>query len=409
MRFKAQVALAASFLLLLTFFNSKSRFFVSSFFHKLIASTGMLDAKVIVESNSVSFSDITESSVVNENPYIFAQSLPLSGLSARVGREYARGMDLALREINNSGGLHNRKIMIWRLDDQYEPNLTIKNTHKFRTNPKVISLLGYWGTPTTKASLNILEGSNLMHIAPLTGASIFRNNNNDRFLHFRSSYDQEALIITEYLKQNGFLRPSIVYQDDSFGFDFLNSFEKYFKQFGLESVGNLPIARNSSDLGSTIVKLDNSKPDAVIIISVGTGVTDIINGLDQMGTHPQIFTVSFAGIDTLFDKLPRHLSYGIGASQVVDFPWDMRVKYVHDYQKRVFLDDPSKGFSYLSLEGYSVMKWLHNIMKDLNPDFTRDDFNNKIKTFIANNAERKEMPKPNIVFLGSSPWRPGIN
>ena len=69
----------------------------------------------------------------------------------------------------------------------------------------------------------------------------------------------------------------------------------------------------------------------------------------------------------------------------------------------------SKGFSYLSLEGYSVMKWLHNIMKDLNPDFTRDDFNNKIKTFIANNAERKEMPKPNIVFLGSSPWRPGIN
>ena len=299
--------------------------------------------------------------------------------------------------------------MIWRLDDQYEPNLTIENTHRFRTNSKVISLLGYWGTPTTKASLNILEGSNLMHIAPLTGASIFRNKNNDRFLHFRSSYDQEALIITEYLKQNGFLRPSIVYQDDSFGFDFLNSFEKYFKQFSLQFVSKLPITRNSSDLGSTILKLNNSKPDAVIIISVGTGVTDIINGLDQMGTHPQIFTVSFAGIDTLFDKLPRHLSYGIGASQVVDFPWDMRVKYVHDYQKRVFLDDPSKGFSYLSLEGYSVMKWLHNIMKDLNPDFTRDDFNNKIKTFIANNAERKEMPKPNIVFLGSSPWRPGIN
>ena len=184
-------------------------------------------------------------------------------------------------------------------------------------------------------------------------------------MHFRSSYDQEALI--PEFQANGFLRPSIVYQDDSFGFDFLNSFEKYFKQFSLQFVSKLPITRNSSDLGSTILKLNNSKPDAVIIISVGTGVTDIINGLDQMGTHPQIFTVSFAGIDTLFDKLPRHLSYGIGASQVVDFPWDMRVKYVHDYQKRVFLDDPSKGFSYLSLEGYSVMKWLHNIMKDLNP------------------------------------------
>jgi len=111
----------------------------------------------------------------------------------------------------------------------------------------------------------------------------------------------------------------------------------------------------------------------------------------------------------LFDKLPRHLSYGIGASQVVDFPWDTRIKYVHDYQKRIYLDDPSKGFSYLSLEGYSVMKWLYNIMKDLDPDFTRDQFNNKIKSFIANNPERNEMPKPNIVFLGSSPWMPGIN
>ena len=409
MRFKAQVVLAASFLLLLALFNPKSRFFFLSAFHKVLSSTGILNAELVVESNSVSFSDITAPSVVNENPYIFAQSLPLSGLSARVGREYARGIDLALREINDSGGLHNRKIMIWRKDDQYEPKLTIANTHKFRTNTKVISLLGYWGTPTTKASLNMLEGSNLMHIAPLTGASIFRNQENDRFLHFRSSYDQEALIITEYLKQNGFLRPLIVYQDDSFGFDFLNSFEKYFQKFGLQPVGKLPITRNSSDLGSTIVKSYNSKPDAVIIVSVGTGVTDIINGLDHMGLHPQFFTISFAGIDTLFDKLPRHLSYGIGASQVVDFPWDTRIKYVHDYQKRIYLDDPSKGFSYLSLEGYSVMKWLYNIMKDLDPDFTRDQFNNKIKSFIANNPERNEMPKPNIVFLGSSPWMPGIN
>ena len=55
------------------------------------------------------------------------------------------------------------------------------------------------------------------------------------------------------------------------------------------------------------------------------------------------------------------------------------------------------------------MKWLYNIMKGLDPDFTRDDFNNKIKSFIANNPDRIEMPKPNIVFLGSSPWMPGIN
>ena len=409
MRFKAQVVLAASFLLLLTLFNSKSRFFLSSAFHKVLASTGVLDAKVVAESNSVSFSDIAAPSVVKDNPYIFAQSLPLSGLSARVGREYARGMDLALREINKSGGLHNRKIMIWRKDDQYEPKLTIANTHKFRIDPRVISLLGYWGTPTTKASLGILEGSNIMHIAPLTGASIFRTENNNRFLHFRSSYDQEAFIISEYLKQNGFLRPLIIYQNDSFGFDFLTSFEKYFQEFGLQPVGKLPITRNSSDLGSTIVQSYNSKPDAVIIISVGTGVTDIINGLDNMGIQPQYFTISFAGIDTLFDKLPRHLSYGIGASQVVDFPWDTRIKYVHDYQKQIYRDDPSRGFSYLSLEGYSVMKWLYNIMKDLDPDFSRDDFNNRIKSYIANNPERKEMPKPNIVFLGSSPWRPGIH
>ena len=409
MRLKTQVALVASFLILLGLLNSKSRFTLSSGINRAFLSMSILDTEVVVESNSAYFSDINSPVVEHENPYIFAQSLPLSGMSARVGREYARGIDLALREINDSGGLHNRKIMIWRKDDQYEPKLTVNNSKEFAANSKVISLLGYWGTPTTKASLGILEDTNIMHIAPLTGASIFRNDGDHRFLHFRSSYDQEAKIITRYLKQNGFLRPSIVYQNDSFGFDFLKSFEKYFEQFRLQTVGKLPITRNSSDLGATTIELHNTKPDSVIIISVGTGVTDIINGMDAMGSHPQYFTVSFAGIDTLFDKLPRHLSYGIGASQVVDFPWDMRKEYVNEYQKQIYRDNPSKGFSYLSLEGYSATKWLFNIMKELQPNFTRDDFNLTIKSYVKNNPDRKEMPKPNIVFLGSSQWRPGIN
>ena len=90
----------------------------------------------------------------NPKPYVFAQSLPLTGPAAHLGRSYSRGIDAALREINQAGGINGRPVKIWRLDDKYEPNLTIDNTALFTKQPEVLGLFGYVGTPTTKAILN---------------------------------------------------------------------------------------------------------------------------------------------------------------------------------------------------------------------------------------------------------------
>ena len=344
-------------------------------------------------------------SLLNEvpRPWLLAQSVPLKGPSGNIGERFALGIDTVLRDLNNRGGIAGRPVKVWRIDDGYEPENTLRNTRWFAAEPDVLALFGFFGTPTSKAALPIAKKAGLTLVAPLTGASVLRAQGQTGVLHFRASYGEEARRIVNHLVNDGFVRIAVAYQNDAYGKDVLASTVKALQTHDLRAVSTAALPRNSTETTQAAGTIVKSKPDALIVISLSKTMASLVNNVHRSGSRPQLMTISPAGTKALFRDLPQAAAFGVGVTQVVPFPWDARHPDVASYQRQLRQQQPDGDvdFDFYSLEGFMAAQWLVKAMEAIAPDITRQRLVNELKRTTPGLHRTID-----LVFLGSDPWEP---
>ncbi len=336
-------------------------------------------------------------------PWLLAQSLPLKGPSGLIGERFALGIDTVLRELNKRGGIAGRPVKIWRIDDGYEPENTLRNTRWFAAEPDVLALFGFFGTPTSKAALPIAKKAGLTLVAPLTGASALRAQGQTGVLHFRASYGEEARRIVNHLVNDGFVRIAVAYQNDAYGKDVLASTEKALQSHDLRAVSTAALPRNSTETTQAADTIVKSKPDALIVISLSKTMASLVNNVHRSGSRPQLMTISPTGTKALFRDLPQAAAFGVGVTQVVPFPWDARHPDVASYQRLLRQQQPDGDvdFDFYSLEGFMAAQWLVKAMEAIAPNVTRERLMKELKRTTPGLHRSID-----LVFLGSDPWEP---
>ena len=338
-------------------------------------------------------------------PWLLAQSLPLKGPSGNIGERFALGIDTVLRDLNNRGGIAGRPVKVWRIDDGYEPENTLRNTRSFAEEPDVLALFGFFGTPTSKAALPIAKEAGLTLVAPLTGASALRTEGQTGVLHFRASYREEAQRIVNHLVNDGFVRIAVAYQNDAYGKDVLASTVEALQTHDLRAVSTAALPRNSTETKQASETIVKSKPDALIVISLSKTMASLVNNVHRNGSRPQLMTISPTGTKALFRDLPQAAAFGVGVTQVVPFPWDARHPAVASYQRLLRQQqqdvEVEVDFDFYSLEGFMAAQWLVQAMETVAPEITRDRLMNELKRTTP------ELHRSiDLVFLGSDPWEP---
>ncbi len=376
--------------------------------------TQQQDRLVVQPTNTVAPNDAAQN-VSSENldslldekprPWLLAQSLPLKGPSGHIGERFALGIDTVLRDLNNRGGIAGRPVKIWRIDDGYEPENTLRNSRLFAAEPEVLALFGFFGTPTSKAALPIAKKAGLTLVAPLTGASSLRANGQIGVLHFRASYAEEARRIVDHLVNDGFVRIAVAYQDDAYGKDVLASTLEALKTHNLRAVSTAALPRNSTETTQAADTLVKSKPDALIVISLSKTMASLVNNLHRNNSRPQLMTISPTGTKALFRDLPQAAAFGVGVTQVVPFPWDARHPDVASYQRLLRQQqqdvEVEVDFDFYSLEGFMAAQWLVQAMETIAPEITRDRLMNELKRTTPGLHRSID-----LIFLGSDPWEP---
>ena len=352
-------------------------------------------------TNQVASSNLNVLLAEQPTPWILAQSLPREGPSGHIGERFSLGIDTVLREVNQRGGIAGRPVKIWRLDDGYEPDQTLRNTRQFAEEPEVLALFGYFGTPTSHAALPVAQSAGLSLVAPLTGASSLRTPGQTSVLHFRASYAKEAQRIVKHLVNDGFIRIAVAYQNDAYGKDVLASTLAALKANGLEAIATAPLPRNSLDTNAAAKTLAAANPDALVVISLSKTMASLVNNIHQLGRRPQLMTVSPTGTTALFNDLPQAAAYGVGVTQIVPFPWDARHPEVASYQRLLRQQQPDVDFTFLSLEGFMAARWLIEAMEAISPEITRERLVQELKRTTPTLHRSVD-----LIFLGSDPWEP---
>ena len=361
-------------------------------------------------------------------PLLLGQSLPLSGPSGRLGQAYLSGAQAWFSEINRRGGIHGRRIRLISLDDQYEPDQTLRNTRQLLDQKQVlklcptcepaIALFGYVGTPTTKVVLPMIQSRGVPLVAPMTGASLLRQPSQQMVFNLRASYRMEIDAIVNNLVRDARHRIAIVYQNDAFGEDGLNATLDALKSHDLQPVTITTVERNSDRVEKAVADLMKASPapNGVVIISAYVSSAALSRDLLNRGLKAQLMNVSFVGTKALQDAMPVGQSNGIGVAQVVPFPWNRWIPVVAEYQRLMRLNTPNPSFSFASLEGFLAAQLMTEGLQRAGTNPSRERLLQALESIrgIDLGGFRMDLSEQDhqasdfveLTFLGSQRWEP---
>jgi branched-chain amino acid transport system substrate-binding protein len=214
----------------------------------------------------------------------------ISGPVSSFGKYSVEGVKMRMNEINENGGIHGRKLVLFAEDHQYQVPRAVQAANKLINKDKIFLMLASLGTPMNNAVFQMQEGKDIPNLFPLSSArSMTDPLHRLKFGALSSYYDQIRSGVKWAVEDQGKNKICVLYQDNDFGQETYDAVIDQLSSMNLslhEKATNKP---TDTDLTSQITKLKNADCEAV---AMGTIVKDTIIGYakaKQMGWDALFF------------------------------------------------------------------------------------------------------------------------
>jgi branched-chain amino acid transport system substrate-binding protein len=180
---------------------------------------------------------------------------------AAYGEMNKRGIDLAIEQINQEGGVRGRPLRIVLRNDKGDGTRAVAIASEFVGDPKVVAVVGHVNSGTMIAAARVYDGglpavSTTASTPDLTGVSpwVFR---------VISSDSVNGLDLARHARAQGFRKAAILYENNAYGRGLAESFER---NFGGLIVANDPIpSEASSNVEPFLAWIAQRSPDVVFV------------------------------------------------------------------------------------------------------------------------------------------------
>ncbi len=272
---------------------------------------------------------------------------------------YKKGMELAVEEINATGGLNGKKVELFTRDDNANPGDAVRAAEELVSREKVDVLTGSFLSNIGLALTDFAKQKKFFFLAaePLTDKIVWQNGNRYTFRLRPSTYMQVAMLVPEAVKLKK-KRWALVYPNYEYGQSAAATFKELMKaaQPDVEFVGEQATPLGKVDAGSVSQALADAKPDAIFNVLFGADLAKFVRegntrGLFQGREVVSLLTGEPEYLDPLKEETPNgwivtgYPWYGIQTSEHKAFFLAYHAKY-KDY--------PRLG----SVVGYSAIKSL---------------------------------------------------
>ncbi|AMJ60716.1 ABC transporter substrate-binding protein [Bosea sp. PAMC 26642] len=311
---------------------------------------------------------------VSADTITLGQAAVFEGPASALGLGMRDGLIAAFTEVNKKGGVHGRKLELVSQDDGYEPNKSIDAT-KALIAKDVFALVGPVGTPTSMATHPIAKEAGVPFIGPFTGVEGLREPYLPHVVNVRASYFQETEVWIERLvKDRGFSKIAIFYQDDAFGRAGLAGVKKAMDARKMSLVAEGTFERNTVAVRSALLEIRKANPEAVVMVGPYKPCAEFIKLCRQVKFEPTFMNISFVGSDALAAELGE-AGKGVYVTQVVPLPSDASIPVVKAYQEALAASDAKdKKPGFVSLEGYLVGRTVIAGLEKAGPSASRKAF-----------------------------------
>lgn len=269
---------------------------------------------------------------------------------------YKKGMDLAVEEINASGGVLGKKLEVVSRDDGANPADAVRLAEELLTREKVAFLIGTFPSNVGLAVASFAKEKKTLFIGaePLTDKIVWDQGNKYTFRLRASTYMQTAMLVPDALKVKK-KRWAIVYPNYEYGQSATAAFKKLMleKQPDIEFVTEQAVPLGKIEAGAVADAIAAAKPDAIFSSLFGPDLTKFVREGNTRGLFKgkEGFNL-LAGEPEYLDPLEDEVPVGW---YVTGYPWQdiatpEHKKFLAAYQAK-FKDYPRLG----SIVGYSTV------------------------------------------------------
>lgn len=284
---------------------------------------------------------------------------PLTGDTATYGISTKNGVEIAVDEFNEAGGIDGKKIVLVSEDTGGDQAQAASAATKLIQQDNVTAIVGGVISPETMTAGPICDDSKVVMISssstaqgvPQIGPYIYRNCLSD---------EVQAAQLAEYaVEELGLKKFAIMYTNNDYGVSLKDAFEEVAKTMA-EVVGVETFTDGENDFRAQLTKIKSLNPDAVYIAGYYTEAAKIAQQAKDSGLETQ-----FLGADGFYS--PKLIELGgdsvegaiFTAGFFTDDPSDSVQNFVKAYEDK-FNEEPDM----FAAQAYDAAKILLTAIKN---------------------------------------------
>lgn len=261
----------------------------------------------------------------------------LSGGGALYGEQMKNGAELAVDEINKSGGISGKKLKLIVQDDQANPSESVKVTQRLVTEDGIDAWMGTLKSSDTITDVNITAKQNIPSLVPIAVADAITQSNLPNVFRNVSNNSLQVKALVDYILKN---QPdkkniAIIAENTDYGRGLTESFTKDFEAGGGKVTNKEYYNVGQKEFNDQLTKIRSNKPDAIVISGLVAEGALIIKQAKDLGMDTQFY--SYGGF---MGKSPIDLA-GPAADGLIHTEYftpikgDKKIeKFVSNYEKK---------------------------------------------------------------------------
>ncbi|MCJ7838510.1 MAG: amino acid ABC transporter substrate-binding protein [Burkholderiales bacterium] len=254
---------------------------------------------------------------VEGDKIILGSAISITGKYSQEGKNASDGYNLAVKMINDQGGVKvggkTYKLEIKYYDDESTPARTAQLLERLINQDGIKYVLGPYSSGTTKAAAPVTEKYKIPMVeAEGASRSLFTQGYRYMFAalstseqYLSSAIDLAAEIAEKNGKKASDVKVAMAFENDPFSLDVRAGVLDQMKKHGMTAVIDDKLPRDLSDMTATMTKVKALKPDMLVVSGHTKGATTATRQLNEMNIAVPLVAFTHCESADLVDKFKK--------------------------------------------------------------------------------------------------------
>lgn len=318
--------------------------------------------------------------VNNENEILLGAYGSSTGATASFGVNQLRGTEMAVDEINASGGIDGKKIKLINYDNKSDNDETLAVVNRLITQDKVVAIVGEFTSGRSKIGGQIAQEHKIPMLSPgATNPDVTKIGN----YIFRSCFIDpfQGYAMAKFMTENLKLKKAAVLRDikNDYSVGLANSFTENLKKFGGQVVADISYQEGDVDFKSQLTSLKSKNAETIFIPGYYNEVALIAKQARDLGMKQILLGGDGWSSPKLYEIAKDAINGGYFSNHYSTESNDpVTLEFIKNYKAK--FNEPPDVMAALGYDGTKLMLEAIKNSKTYKPDDIRNELA-KVKDF----------------------------